>query len=237
MSTVETKSQINTDSHAETDWSAPDDSAQLAYRSVSKAAIASCVFAVLGLASFLSTAFVILPLLGIGFGFVALATIRRMPDEFLGIHAARIALVTSGLLFLGSVSFHSYVYATEVPDGYDRISFWDLRDNKRTPIPFSEKAMKLDGKKVFLKGYVRPGAKRTNLKDFIMVGDFGDCCFGGNPDITEIVEINISSDDRVDHSYSLRKIGGVFRLNKSTKPVDEEDIPRVFYQIEADYVR
>ncbi len=237
MSVVQTEPENMSDSQNDTAWTSPEPDQHLEYRSVSKAAIASCVFAVLGLASFMATAFVILPLLAVGFGIVALVAIKRMPDELLGLNFAKIGLGLGAVLFVGSVALHSYVYATEVPDGYTRINFWDLRNNKRTALPFSEKAIAMDGQRVFLKGYVRPGAKRKNLKDFIMVGDFGDCCFGGNPDITEIVEVNITSDDVVDHSYSLRKIGGIFRLNRSTKPVNEDDIPSVFYQIEADYVR
>ena len=234
MSMLETKSGVEDQESA---WQSPNPTNEFEYRSISKTAIASCVFAVLGLASPLNQAFVLLPLLGACFGIVAILTIRKYPEEMIGEWPAKIGLIASSVLFVLSIGWHSYVYATEVPDGYQRIAFWDLKDNTRTALPFSEKAMELDGKRVFLKGYVRPGAKRKNLQDFIMVGDFGDCCFGGNPDVTEIVEINIQTDDRVDHTLSLRKIGGVFRLNKASKPVDEEDIPRVFYQIEAGYVR
>ena len=46
---------------------------EFVYRSVSKAAVASMVFAVLGaLTAFLAQVFVLLPALGVGFGFVAL---------------------------------------------------------------------------------------------------------------------------------------------------------------------
>ena len=182
-------------------------------------------------------AFVLLPVLAIGFGIVALIEIRKYPAEVTGKLAAQIGLGCGVLIAAGSIAMHTYVFMTEVPDGYERMTFSDLRLNKRTKLPFSEKSPKLDGTKVFLKGYVRPGAKRTNLKNFILVGDFGDCCFGGNPKITEIVAVNIVSDDLIDHSYFLRKIGGTFRLNKNARLIDEDGIPKVFYTIEADYIR
>jgi hypothetical protein len=207
------------------------------YRTISKAAIASLVFAVLGLSAFLFPAFVLLPVVAVGFGIAATIEIKKYPQELSGKLAAQLGVGLGIALVVGSIATHTYIYYTEVPDGYTRIAFSDLRLNKRTPLPFSEKAREFNGQKVFLKGYVRPGDRRYNLKDFILVGDFGDCCFGGNPDITEIVAINIETDDRVDYSLATRKIGGTFRLNESTRRVDEKDIPQVFYTIEADYIR
>ena len=207
------------------------------YRTISKAAVASIAFAVLGLGAFVFQAFVLLPVLAIGFGIVALIEIRKYPAEVTGKLAAQIGLGCGVLIAAGSIAMHTYVFMTEVPDGYERMTFSDLRLNKRTKLPFSEKSQKLDGTKVFLKGYVRPGDKRTNLTNFILVGDFGDCCFGGNPKITEIVAVNIISDDLIDHSYFLRKIGGTFRLNPNAREIGEDGIPRVFYTIEADYIR
>jgi hypothetical protein len=207
------------------------------YRSVSKSAIASLAFAMMGmLTSFLAPIFVLLPALGAGFGLVSIFNFRRYPDELVGKFFANTGLFVSlGFLF-GSVAWHSYVYATEVPEGYERISYSMLRDNTKTPLPFSEKAEELDGKKVFLKGYVRPSDKKTKLKNFILVGDFGECCFGGNPKPTEIVAINILSEDTVNYSFALRRIGGVFRLNRNRKQV-AGDVPPIFYEIEADHVK
>ena len=70
-----------------------------------------------------------------------------------------------------------------------------------------------------------------------MVGDFGDCCFGGSPKITEIVAVDIQIPKTIDYGWGLRKIGGTFRLNPNSKPSREKDIPGVFYEIEADYVK
>ena len=212
---------------------------EFAYRSVSKAAVACLVFAILGaLTAFLAQVFVLLPALGVGFGILALANFHRFPDELIGKLPAKIGLIVSLVCLIGSVSYHAVIYATEVPEGYARISYSNLRPNQRTPLPFSEKALEFDGQKVFLKGYVRPGAKKRKLKEFILVGDFGDCCFGGNPKITDVVAIRIVEKDKtVDYGLGLRRIGGTFRLNKGTRRTDDKDVPQVFYEIEADHVR
>lgn len=210
---------------------------EFGYRSVSKSAVACFVFAVLGMTSWMAPVFVILPMMGAALGIVALVNFHRFPDELIGRAVAKIGLVVSLIFLVGSTGMHFYVYSTEVPDGYRRIAYSDLRPNDRTDLPFSEKALALDGKKVFLKGYVRPSTKSRKMKDFILVGDFGDCCFGTSPDITDVVAISIVSDDTVDFGYSLRRIGGVFKLNENPREVGEEGIPQVYYEIHADYIR
>ena len=208
------------------------------YRAFSKAAVACVVFGILGLTSFMATVFVILPIFGICFGLLALSNLKRFPNELIGSKAARIGTLVNLVCLLGSVGLHSYIYATEVPEGYQRVTFWDLQPDKLTRLPFSEKAKDLDGEKVFIKGYVRPGAKQKNLKKFIMVGDFGSCCFGGNPEITDIVSITIDTDKTVDYSLRLRRVTGRFKLNPKTKRLaGEKDIPSVYYEIIADNVK
>lgn len=208
------------------------------FKAVSKAAVACLVFAILSAAAFMSQLFVILPIIGVGCGMTALAGIKRYPHELVGKMLATIGLAVCAIMLIGSVVMHSYIYATEVPPDHRRISFGDLRNNKKTNLPYSEKAKELDGQKVFIKGYVRPpSGKKKRLKNFIMVGDFGDCCFGGNPKITEVIAVKISSNDTVDYSYGLRRIGGTFRLNPNTAPVNEKEVPQVFYEIEASHVR
>ena len=215
-----------------------DPEQEFRYRSLSKPAVASLTFAILGLTSFLHPVFVLLPTLGIGFGFIALTSFKKFPDEFVGKVAAKIGFFLSLTCLISSVAMHAVIYATEVPEGYQRVTYSNLRDNPKTALPFAEKAKELDGQKVFMKGYVRPGVKKRNLRDFILVGDFGDCCFGGNPKITEVVAVHIVDDEKtVNYGFALRRIAGVFRLNPNTKSTREKEVPQVFYEIEADYVK
>lgn len=213
----------------------PED--QLQYRSVSKAAVLSLVFAVLGFLSFLGAIFVLLPLIGFGFGVAAIASIKKYPLELVGKTPALIGLFTSLACGIGATSLHTYIYYTEVPEGYQRISFYDLKPNKRTQLEYSEKADEFDGKKVFIRGYVRPGDRKRELKNFVMVGDWGDCCFGGNPEMTDVVAISIKIDETVDYGLGVRKIGGIFRVNKNPRRTNDKEVPQIVYEIEADHVR
>jgi hypothetical protein len=206
------------------------------YRSVSKAAIASFVFAILGLLGFWAPLFVVLSFLAICFGAVGYFNIRRMPDELVGQSIAVVGLLVGTVVFLGSVGLHSYVYATEVPEGHERLTFYELKPKTSKKL-FTERAEELDGKKIFLKGYVRPGDKKDNLSQFVLTGDFGDCCFGGNPKINEIIGVKILSEQTVDYSLRLRSVIGTFRLNRTPKPTSEKDVPQIVYEIEASEIR
>lgn len=209
----------------------------VSYRSVCKTAVLSLIFGIFGLSYLISSILILMPLMGIGFGLVAISNLKRFPEELIGRKAAQFGLGLSIVLLLGGAAFHTYIYMTEVPEGYERISFRMLKDDKKTPLAYSEQAEALDGKKVFLKGYVRPGNRRTNLKEFILVGDWGSCCFGGNPKITDVVAISLQNDDRINYSLRMRKIAGTFRLNKNAAPTTEKEVPRVYYQIDADIIK
>src|SRR5207253_2662977 len=64
-----------------------------------------------------------IPLVGIVVSLRALATIRRQPEQYTGQTLARLGLLCSLIFLVGGVSYGGYVYATEVPPGYERISF------------------------------------------------------------------------------------------------------------------
>ena len=208
------------------------------YRSVSKAAVVCVVFALMSILAYVFSVFVLLPLLGICFGLFAISQIKRYPEELTGRRAAQLGILVCSVILMSSAVMHGYIYATEVPDGYQRISFNTLKPNKRTKLPVSEASVELNGEQVFLKGYVRPGMKKNRLKKFILVGDFGSCCFGGNPEITDVVAVSlVNEDDYVNYGYRLRRIGGEFVLHRRPKSVREKDLPYILYEIEADYVK
>lgn len=209
----------------------------LDYRTVSKAGVVCIVFALLGLLAFVFSGFVILPFLSLCFGIVAIINFKKFPDELSGQTATKIAMLMSAIVFVSAIGMHLYIFATEVKEGYDRISFYELRPKRNEPTPYSSKSMGFDGEKVFLKGYVRPGLKQSRLKKFILVGDFGSCCFGGSPKISEVVAVTIKNDDQyVNYGLRLRRIHGQFKLHKRAKSVREKDLPHIIYEIEADDV-
>jgi hypothetical protein len=132
--------------------------------------------------------------------------------------------------------YHSFVYATELPPDHVRISFADLQPDERYPqLPIPPSAIDLDGKKVFIKGYVHPENSRRNIKQFVLVPDMGTCCFGGQPKLTDMIEVTLQDPLRIDYSFARRSLSGTLRVSTEKKPVSGLD--GVYYQLDAHDVK
>ena len=163
---------------------------------------------------------------------------RRYPTEYTGGRLAIGGLFAGVLLFITGASVSAITYVTEVPDGYARITFSDLQPDPDHPdLPISPKAIELTGKKIFIKGYMHPGvASLGKVKHFILVNDFGTCCFGGQPKPTHMIEIYVPPDAQgVAYSTGRMKITGTFVL--ATQPTESLGLNGVWYHLQVDQVR
>lgn len=206
------------------------------YRAVSKAAVASLVFGVLAVLGLFFPALVLLGVLGVGVGLIGLRGIKLYPQELTGAWAAWIGVFLSATLAVAGTARHSYVYATEVPEGYVRISFANLQPSTEQPdLPVSPESLEFDGKKIFVKGYMYPDGSTNNIKRFVLVPDMGTCCFGGQPKLTDMIEVTLQ--DPLRAAYAVRKmsLGGVLHVDTRLKPVS--GLNGVFYQLDADLLK
>ena len=206
----------------------------MVYQSVSRAAVGSLILAALGLMSFLLVGLVILPVVGLLLGINALVSIRRYPDELLGKPFAKIGIALSLLTLVTAPAYHAYVYATEVPPGYERVAFATLTSPKNAPDQPPAEALKFDGKKIFVKGYIHPTSMDELGKKFVLVPDLGTCCFGGQPPLTHMIEVTLSGDDFAKKSMRTQKLSGTLRVNRQLKPI--EGLQGVYYTLQADQI-
>lgn len=211
--------------------------AYLEYRELSIAGVFALVMGLLSLPAVMFP--VLLGVSGIGclIGLFAWLRIRRRRDELTGYNLAVVGLSLSLLTLLGGSGRYSYELATEVPDGFTAISFDQLDPDERYPqMPIPPSALDLDGKKVFVKGYVHPGVDRqTGIKQFILVPDMKTCCFGGQPELTDMIQVTLKDPLRIDYSYSKRKLAGVLRVSPYKKAITGLD--GVYYQLDAEYLK
>ncbi len=206
------------------------------YRSLSVAAVATIAIAVLSLAAIVFPSLLFLPLAGVLLGLYAYRKTQVRADELTGQGMATVGLGLCLLILFGAGGMHWIIYATEVPEGYERISFWQLDAGPGQPessIPPA--ALELDGKRVFVKGYVFPHTQRLGLKQFVLVGDMGTCCFGGQPKLTDMIEVTLEDPLTINFSYRPRRLAGTFKVNRILK--NRSDVGGVCYQLEADYVK
>ncbi len=210
--------------------------AYVPYRALCRTAVASIVLGLLGLSALTAVPLMILPGIGLLLGLWALRTVRRYPIEFTGRGIAITGIVGNALLLTSAISLHTYIYLTEVPEGATRISFRELQPSRQHPeLPVSPRALELDGEYVFVKGYVYPDGQQHGIRRFIMVPDLGTCCFGGQPELTHMMEVTLRDPHRTHYSMRRRSLAGILRVDSQLKHVS--GLGGVYFQLDADYVR
>ncbi len=205
------------------------------YRSVSKAAVSSLFLGLISLVGLLFPAILSLGLIGLFLGIVGYRSVRRFPEELTGKVPAILGILLCGMVFIGGTITHSVIYATEVPEGYERVAFSALKarsDGRDVPPP---EVLDLDGKRIFIKGYIYPGAQKHGIKRFVLVPDLGTCCFGGQPKLTHMVEVTLEGALSIDYSMRKRRVAGTLRVDPRLKPVD--GMGGVYYELIADYAK
>jgi hypothetical protein len=186
-----------------------------------------------------------LPLIGLALGFWARNTMRANPDQFAGEKFALAGIALSALCLVGGMGFSGFVYATEVPDGYLRTSFAELRPDEVDlrgdhVIPPSIQA--LEGKKVFIKGYMRPGNHysaggqpvSSGIASFLLVRDNAQCCYGDLSAVKYFDQMLVAMKTKERLTYH----GGVFRMAGTLRlfPQNAHDTSSgPTYMLEADY--
>lgn len=206
------------------------------YQSISRSAIASLILGVFGLASFFFIPLLLLPILGLVFAFIAFRAFAKFPEELLGRPIATAGGIICFALVVFAPTYHIYIYMTEVPEGYMRVNFADLTSlSDEADLPTAA-AKELNGEMIFIKGYIHPSSMATVLsKKFVLVPDLGTCCFGGQPPLTHMIEVNLTGDYYARKSYRKQRLAGRLLVNSSLKPIDE--LKGVFYQLRADILK
>jgi hypothetical protein len=206
------------------------------YRALSPAAVASLVAGGLSIASFLSPLFWVIPVLGVLLATVAIQRIRSDPENITGRKLALAGLLLSAVFGGLGAAWQTYAYVSEVPDGYQRISYSQLQpESAASPTAIPGSARLLDGKKVFIKGYMYPGAQRSGIREFVLVRDQGTCCFGGpTPKLTDMIQVRLKKPLSVDYTTAIRSFAGVFHVQPA---LASDNLGGVLYHLDADYVK
>jgi hypothetical protein len=207
------------------------------YRALCTPAIASLVLGVLSGLAFLDVWLGLIPFAAILLGLAALRKIRAHPDEYTGRALAVIGLVLAAVLWIGGGTWQYYVFANELPDPSTiRISYAELQPQEGDrPGEVPEDAKALDGKKVLIRGYVYPGTRQSGITQFLLVRDQGSCCFGGNPKITDRIEVSLTDSSGFTFSQGQFKVAGVFHVMPSSQAIDAGG--KVFYRLDEAMLR
>jgi hypothetical protein len=224
------------------------------YRAVSRSAVLSFVFALVAapfaILTLVSLRYAygdgvnlgfwtaVISLFAIALGWAGLRSIRRYPNEYTGTWLARVGLLSGLVMLVLGVSLSCFTYATEVPDGYTRITLSDLQpDLDRPDIPVSPRSLELHGKPIFVKGYMHPGVEGMgNVNHFVLVFSYGECCFGGQPKPTHMIEVRLPEDMKgLRYSRRTLKLAGTFEVGGGTGTFQK--LNNVVYHLNVDKIR
>lgn len=215
-----------------------EDTVDFPYRALSRGAIFSVLLIPLALPGLIQAfaPLLVLSIAGIACGLFGLRAIRRWPDEYSGKTLALTGLVAHAVLLFGGSSAHAYVYATEVPEGYQRVSFYEFQQPDSLPDVPTARALEFNGEDIFLKGYIHPSSGSGMLRRFILVPDLGTCCFGGQPKSTDMIEVTLAKGQTVRGGLTKLKLAGKFTVNPYNHRAADFD-NQIYYQMRAEYVR
>lgn len=188
------------------------------YKVVSPMSPLTIVLGVLSLFGFLTAWLIPLALIGTVLGFVCLRKIVRVENEFGGKGLTTFGVILCAVSLVGGTAWQFYTYATEVPEGHTRISF--IQDISRKGFievegeqQFDPAVAALDQQQLFFKGYMYPDGRIDNIDAFILCKDSGQCCFGGNPKLTDMVKVVMKDGVKPATYYAgLVSVAGTFNL-------------------------
>ena len=177
--------------------------------------------------------FALLPILGVIVGLRSWLAIRRQPTELTGMGLAKAGTFLSLGALLSGYAYSGFVYATEVPEGYQRIGYQQLQsDDPDQLVPPT--ARELDGKSVFIKGYMYPGPYKFGIKQFVLCRDNGDCCFGGQPKLTDMIQVTLKPGQSIAYTTAQSKVVGKLRVHPAAAL---HDLGAVLYHLDdAEYL-
>ena len=166
------------------------------YRPVPPVAVITAVLGLISISFWITEFALLFPLCGFVIGIIAERQISNSDGTLSGRWLVRSGLALCVVFFLSGGTRHVYIYRTEVPEGYKRVSFvTDISKKGFSEIDgrkdFHPEVKPLDGQKLFLKGYMYPDGRAEGLRQFILCKDSGECCFGGKPALTDMIFINI----------------------------------------------
>jgi hypothetical protein len=208
------------------------------YRSVSWPAILCLGIGVFSILTAFGYAFWAIPLLALALGWHGLKSIGATPEELTGAWFARGGIAATLVLWFAGFSMHQYAQTHYVPPGYAAITFDDLQPVSTADlIPPSaydlEPSDRDRDRRIFIAGYIYPGRRMINLREFILVPTMSHCqSCQRQLKSTEMIAVTFTGDMKTDYTNGLVKVGGKFHI-------DNEQVTNPFgglpYKLEADY--
>ncbi|MBM3972247.1 MAG: DUF4190 domain-containing protein [Planctomycetes bacterium] len=187
------------------------------YKPIPPLAPVSALLGVCALSGLLSLLGLVFAVFGLVLGLIGRRQIQRAEGDLGGSKIAMAGVTISAVLLVCSTALHVYWYQTEVPAGFQRISFGaDISKKGFVEEDGEGRAhpdiAALSGKPLFLKGFIYPEGRLDGISSFILCKDNGQCCFGGQPKLTDMIRVKMVDGQTARYSEHMVSVAGVFKL-------------------------
>jgi hypothetical protein len=123
-------------------------------------------------------------------------------------------------------------------DGFIETSFDDLqfpmaKSDLFVESMFTERVESLFDRKIRLRGYMYPTLRKKGLKQFVLVRDNMECCFGPGAALYDCVLVTMAGGATAEYSIYPVAVEGTFRFETLAGP---EGRPLAIYQMAGDAV-
>jgi len=110
-------------------------------------------------------------------------------------------------------------------DGYRRVTFDDLKFDIEKDEPFepemlTAKLEALDGEPIRVRGYILPTVRQHGLKEFVLVRDNMECCFGPGAALYDCIMVEMEPGQTTDYSVRPVAVEGTFSIRPMIGPGD-----------------
>lgn len=76
----------------------------------------------------------------------------------------------------------------------------------------------LDGQRIRIRGYILPTARKRGLKEFVLVRDNQECCFGPGAALFDCILVNMKPNQTAEFSVRPVAVEGEFKLSEFIGP-------------------
>jgi hypothetical protein len=117
-------------------------------------------------------------------------------------------------------------------------TFDDLRFEMQVGEPFrrellTEAIKGLDGKPIRIRGFILPTAQKRGLKQFVLVRDNQECCFGPGAALFDCILVEMQAGKTAEFSIRPVAVSGKFQIREFQGP---DGVHLAIYQIEGESV-
>lgn len=199
-------------------WGADAESVDFNYTPVSPWGTIAVVLAILGLTAFLGLFGIAVAAAAAIVSVAAIVRIRGERGMVRGMLPAGVGLLLSVSSVTGGIASQVYHYNHEVPEGYLRVNFPEEISARQFVYYGGQRRLhpevaELIGEKVFLKGFMWLTQQDKDLEQFVFLKDNGECCFGGEPQPYDMMQVKLQDGKTVDGHTGMVSVAGILRAN------------------------